>query len=704
MVVKQKYIKKVDYLSSDKDTIKSIQKMLRDFNLYDGEIDGEFGQATYSAVKVFQEYYKQYEHTQEHEYKVPLLVDGQIGKQTILAMDEAAVNNWKYKDPETEIIYDIKNKKMILLSGDNLKLFETEEKLVNDVLSPLSQVRNSKGTVSQDEIKESKEKVQKLLQDIKIDDIGTSSLTEVRRLKGKKFTYIRSEHMANHIRSYSMAVEDRDRSTLRTNGSFDAQKIKQAFASKLDEAKIKVSYELFPEELKELTNWANTFAGEHSWEFRDKDIENKQWDASASATWLRFSAGASMKATPSLKDLRNGNLAFSLESNSEIALAKGEIKAIGYLPYENGYHIKIPNKGRDGSAKKDISLGHIRADLESNAQGFAGANAMLAVDVGFKLDNNDGKLSIEKPEAKGKIDLFAGVKVSCGIKASLQWKNPEAGYKFSLLAAIGYGGSASLGIGLEGELTIDFNGDTGKFIIRAKAGVICGVGASGEIGFEVNAKTILNLVQFVYHTLMNDNYTYMEFITDKAFKALTVFIFKVVDEGLEKIEELYDIFFDTYKEFWIEYFPDLSNERELAKEIVLGKHNTMLKVATPEAKGFLISYLAKTSVTRTEETQEQAIINILYFIQSRKEARNVFKSISLTGGKVSEKLGEKVIHDILDDYKIRTGVLNHGYQGEKHFDKWWDNLPEEPKRKGSPIVAFNDVKFNIYEENPIYYA
>lgn len=691
-------------MSSDKDTIKYIQKMLRDFNIYDGEIDGYFDQETYVAVKVFQENYKQYEHTQEHKYKVPLLVDGQVGRETVLAIDEAAVNKWKYIRQETELIYDIKNRKLILLTGDDLKLFEKEEKLVNDVLSPLSQVRNSLNTVSQDEIKESKEKVQKLLQDIKIDDIGTASLTEVRRLKGKKFTYIRSNHMANHIRSYSMAVEDRDRSILRTNGSFDAQKIKKAFAPKLDELKIKVSYELFPEELKEFTNWANTFAGEHSWEFRDKDIENKQWNSSASATWLRFSAGASMKSTPSLKDLRNGKLAFSLEANSEIALAKGEIKAVGYLPYENGYHIKIPNKGRDGSTNPDISLGHIRTDLESNAQGFAGANAMLAVDVGFKLDNNDGKLSIEKPEDKGKIDLFAGVKVSCGIKASLQWKNPEAGYKFSLLAAIGYGGSASLGIGFEGELTIDFNGDTGKFIIRAKAGVVCGVGASGEVGFEVNAKTILNLVQFVYHTLMDDNYTYMEFITKDAFQALTIFIVKVVEEGIDKIEEIYKKLRFEIKFFWSRYFPDLTNERTLSKEIISGKHNTMLKVATPEAKGALIAYLATTSVTRTEETQEQAIIKILYFIQSRKEARNVFKSISITGNKVSQKEGEKVIHDILDDYKIRTGVINHGYQGEKNFDKWWDNLPEEPKRKGSPIVAFNDTKFNIFEENPIYYA
>ncbi len=66
--------------------------------------------------------------------------------------------------------------------------------------------------------------------------------------------------------------------------------------------------------------------------------------------------------------------------------------------------------------------------------------------------------------------------------------------------------------------------------------------------------------------------------------------------------------------------------------------------------------------------------------------------------------GEKVIHDILDDYKIRTPLLNHGYQGEKYFDEWWNKLPEEPKRKGSPIVAFTDTKFNIFEENPISYA
>ncbi|MCP4969742.1 MAG: hypothetical protein GY932_03980, partial [Arcobacter sp.] len=199
---------------------------------------------------------------------------------------------------------------------------------------------------------------------------------------------------------------------------------------------------------------------------------------------------------------------------------------------------------------------------------------------------------------------------------------------------------------------------------------------------------------------INDNYIQ----DDEEAKYSNGLIFKVVEEGLEKIEDIYEDFININDRFWRIYFPDLSNERKMSREIIAGKHNTMLKVSTPEAKGALIAYLAKTSATRTEETQEQAIIKILYFIQSKKEARNVFKFISSTGNKVSQEEGEKVIHDILDDYKIRTPLLNHGYQGEKFFDEWWNKLLEEPKRKGSPIVDFTDTKFNIFEENPISYA
>lgn len=96
----------------------------------------------------------------------------------------------------------------------------------------------------------------------------------------------------------------------------------------------------------------------------------------------------------------------------------------------------------------------------------------------------------------------------------------------------------------------------------------------------------------------------LEFISERAFEAITVFIFKVQEEGIEKIENIYDDFQGINDRFWKQYFPDLSNERELSREIIAGQHDTMLKVATPEAKGFLISYLAKTSLSRTEETQE----------------------------------------------------------------------------------------------------
>lgn len=85
-------------MSNDKEEIKAIQILLKDFNLYKGTIDGIFGKNTKKAVEMFQKYYDPNKVQRHHEYTVPLVVDGVVGRNTILAMDEADVNDWRYGD------------------------------------------------------------------------------------------------------------------------------------------------------------------------------------------------------------------------------------------------------------------------------------------------------------------------------------------------------------------------------------------------------------------------------------------------------------------------------------------------------------------------------------------------------------------------------------------------------------------------------
>lgn len=730
MVVKQKYTKKGDYLSKDIETIQLIQKMLRDFNIYDGKIDGIFGDDTEIAVKIFQKYYKQYEHTQEHKYKVPLVVDGQVGKETILAIDEAAVNKWKYIKPEDELVYDIKNGSLILLTGKALEAFLEEERIVNDTLAPIQQLRNlekdneksspkTKIIIPTKDIEEAKKKTANALKEIEIENIQTSELTEIRRLSGKKFTYIRSDKMDNHWRSYSLDVDDRKRgeegkakasniSELMTDNKFDSKKIKKAFISKIKDTEVELfNYDILEdsENLEQFSKWVNTFSGNATLLSRDKmnkeKIENKQWDASLEAQWLRFSAGASLDVTPTIDDILKGNFGLNFKSNAEFALFKGEFKANIYIPNEHGF--------KDVTAYA-VPLGDFRINIATVLQKFAGVNAMIGANVGFDLDKNTGQLYLghgrtdapitinkEKTEAKAEFDLFAGTKATCGVEGGVEWKNPEekkAEDGFSVLAKISFGGSGSIGAGIEGEFKISY--DNGKFIIRAKAGIVCGVGFSGEVGFEVDTSTILDLVQFVYHGLMNKNYSFMDIIDPKAFENLLILTIETFEQGIEQIGNIYGGIKGTVIDYWEDNFSSLEKEENIAKGIINAneQQRAILKNMTPEGKGKLLFVLSKRSVISKEEWQEEAIMKILDYCQSIKEANQVFKSITNDNSKISVEEGKDILLAILDD----TGK----YEGRKAFNNWYRKLPLIPLRKGEAVVAMTDSLYFVPSNNTAY--
>jgi len=63
-------------------------------------IDGVFGSAGHNAVMTFQENYKPTHNTHQYNWGEP---DGIAGKNTLFAMDEALVDGWKYKEPDSSL-------------------------------------------------------------------------------------------------------------------------------------------------------------------------------------------------------------------------------------------------------------------------------------------------------------------------------------------------------------------------------------------------------------------------------------------------------------------------------------------------------------------------------------------------------------------------------------------------------------------------
>ncbi|OED78096.1 hypothetical protein A144_22660 [Vibrio splendidus ZF-90] len=78
--------------------VKAIQEALIDLGFDLGPVgaDGDFGQATESAIKQFQKVYEP-THTTHENYQFGE-VDGIVSKNTTLALDEAVNENWKYID------------------------------------------------------------------------------------------------------------------------------------------------------------------------------------------------------------------------------------------------------------------------------------------------------------------------------------------------------------------------------------------------------------------------------------------------------------------------------------------------------------------------------------------------------------------------------------------------------------------------------
>ncbi|MCZ4293415.1 pesticin C-terminus-like muramidase [Vibrio sinaloensis] len=72
------------------------QEALKEVNVYQGKVNGHFGSQTKQAIKKFQKEYHPTHTT--HKYYQFGEVDGVVGKNTILALDEAINEGWKYLD------------------------------------------------------------------------------------------------------------------------------------------------------------------------------------------------------------------------------------------------------------------------------------------------------------------------------------------------------------------------------------------------------------------------------------------------------------------------------------------------------------------------------------------------------------------------------------------------------------------------------
>ncbi|KZN53026.1 hypothetical protein [Pseudoalteromonas luteoviolacea] len=522
---------------------------------------------------------------------------------------------------------------------------------------------------------------------------SANSITEVIGYKGNKYTYVRSDKVANHTRKYKIKTDIRDgRRFSNDKGELDKDKLAQAL--KNDLSKLKTSFKFDHKLLDDYTAVWGDWAKELNKNLSIKGFEKSDYfDASADARLMRYTHGASIAAAFNPKD---GVFALQGDFKSDFAVGEAKAELSGYLPSKRGYEMTFMMPLKNSIQEREVNLGAMRLGATVSVFGYAGAKLQASVNLGCSL--KQGKMMVnglseqEKKQmrkadrmfepVKGGAEAFVGVSGGCELAGALQWDNPEKKKRpaFCDLAKIGGKAQGSLGAGAQWGFYIGY--EDGKFKIQAKASLVWGVGAGGELVCEVGVDELLTLVQFVYHQLKNEDYDYLTFIQPLAFKVLYKAVMLQIYTGKNAVEFLYRSSLQVDMA-WRNQIVQHVKVKKLANQIIAKPE--VLKFTPPEAKGAFLNALANSNLASYFDTdsyswsgfneqRENAILVILKHILCRHELNKVLRHMGEGGTNCSKQEGLDQLNSILD------------FSQQTQFDAWQRQLPFSAK-EGSVEVA-----------------
>jgi hypothetical protein len=392
----------------------------------------------------------------------------------------------------------------------------------------------------------------------------------MKRLEGRTHTpiYVNAERLRSAMADRRVYVVEgsaerkkKPKEKLLNGTSINTTEIRNRILNNVqDKAKFSKKWKLAPKDADEysgiLTDWAKVMGADATaWlertqkhilegtlgaEATDPDNPYRNIDMKPEAQFLRWSAGAGAEATfmpfqGSLYDARDTNwkqrfkraakaAQFSVKANAEASFAVGEAKVETtlYLPHAAGWHLGPEQIGE----QFDFGYFRMRGDLTLSAL----AGASVALEAGAALMITGDKQGVRgtprnqagakaKVGAKGKVDVFVGLKESIDLAGALQWLNPEGiinpgGPKKpdpnKAIAAYADVAKISVGVsaiqGLAASLGFECGYFRGKFVIAAKAGACLGLGGSGNVACEVGAAEIAQFFMCIAHQLKQADY------------------------------------------------------------------------------------------------------------------------------------------------------------------------------------------------------
>ena len=302
-----------------------------------------------------------------------------------------------------------------------------------------------------------------------------------------------------------------------------------------------------------------------------------------------------------------------------------------------------------GLQDKEVDLGGMRATFELALGGFAGASVLACTDIEFNPEG--GKLLARgtMDKASAGVSAFAGAKLDCDANGKLEWKNPEDGGEFKEFCTVGCDGAIAAGAGAEAEFRIEFH--KGKFYIRAKAGVVCGVGATGKLEYEVDADLIWEFVQFVYHKVKDLRQDYALIIEDDAYEYLCAGLAWFANHSSANLNESYQSLGNTMR-WWRRAHLDMDDVPLLITQI--DTEQRIVRFAPPPVRGRLLEML-RLAAEEAHKTGnegllircESSILKLLNYVQDRAaDYVETLRSMTLDGGIIAEAKGEQQLASV----------------------------------------------------------
>lgn len=500
---------------------------------------------------------------------------------------------------------------------------------------------------------------------------------------GRKWTYVRSDKMRNHWRSYKLSSGDSSAAQSKSfikQGRIDPQALREQFG-KL-EPKLKAEWKLDPKVghlFPNLQAWAGAL--------NVKSDPNKPVQFNAGVHLFRYfaGAGAGVEWNP-----RGGKVAGKLNGKAELMLGQGECSASGYLPNPQGWAWALVG-ARSG---REFHIGEVRFSAEVKLAAAAGASiaAELGVEVDYTALASGGakgsrrpakasassarKVSLADVKAEGSAgaDAFAGVRASCEFKGGLQYKNPEKNDEFDFIASVGPKVEGQFGAGAAAALLIDYR--KGKFRIKVKAGLCLGPGAKGEIGLEVDARRLGSFMEWFFHALLNANFEVLEVFTKTGFDAATRLQVMMV----KGINNAYSNVLASWKDLADQMEREDQNI-ELMKRVL--RNPPELRFCTPEAHGIILHHLTRHSMLtklapantgwnfEIMAERKKAVLQVCRWAQTQRQFENMIQHIHPEGQKGGFKGNLNGLMRFME-----IGPFNSRYDDE--LMRVYQRLPSEP--------------------------